>query len=156
MKPKKVKLAGLGCFHVVKVAEAPPVDVPDNPSAFVRYWHEVIAPSPFIQPDKEHLVVVALNRRLKVMGWHLVSMGDISGSCCGPREVMRPLVLCAAYDFVMMHNHPSGEVDPSEPDRKVTKRVREAGEIMGIGMLDHIIVGDGTDSYYSFREQGLM
>jgi DNA repair protein RadC len=154
MKPKKVKLAGLGCFHVVKVAEAPPVDVSNNPPAFVRYWREVIAPSPFIQPDKEHVVVVALNLRLKVMGWHLVSMGGVCGTYCGPREVMRPLILCAASHFVMMHNHPSGDPSPSDLDRKTTRRIREAGETVGIPITDHIIIGD--EGYFSFSEHGLI
>ena len=102
------------------------------------------------------MVVVALNRRLKVMGWHLVSMGDLHGTYCGPREVMRPLLLCAASSFVMMHNHPSGDPSPSDLDRKVTRRLREAGEIIGIGITDHIIIGDGTDDYFSFREHKLL
>jgi hypothetical protein len=156
MKPKKVKLAGLGCFHVVKVAEAPPVDVSDKPSDFARYWREVIAPSPFIQSDKEHIVVVALNRRLNVMGWHLVSIGDMCGTYCAPREVMRPLILCAASSFVLMHNHPSGDPSPSGPDRTVTKNLREVAKIMRIDFTDHIIVGDGTDRYFSFHEHGLI
>lgn len=156
MKTKKVKLAGLGCFQVVKVAEAPPVDVPGNPSAFARYWREVIAPSPFIHADKEHVIVVALNRKLNVIGWHLISMGDVGGCCCSPREVMRPLILSAASSFILMHNHPSGITTPSMPDKRMTKNMREAAKVMLIDFTDHIIVGDGSEDYFSFREHGLM
>lgn len=156
MKPKKVKLTGLGCFHVVKVAEAPPVEVTGNPSDFARYWREVIAPSPFIHSDKENMVVVALNRRLNVIGWHLVSIGDVCGAYCGPREVMRPLILCAASSFILMHNHPTGDPSPSTPDKRVTKNMKEVAKIMRIDFTDHIIIGDGADRHFSFRADGWL
>ncbi|MDZ4403074.1 JAB domain-containing protein [Prosthecobacter sp.] len=151
-----VKLPMLGHFQIAKVSECPPVAVPDKPASYAAYWRDVIAPSPFIHADKEHVVVVALDIKLNAKGWHLVSMGDLNGAYCGPREVMRPLIICAAYSFILMHNHPSGCVTPSDTDRRLTRRVREAGETMGVELMDHIIVGDGTGEYFSFREHGLI
>jgi hypothetical protein len=156
MKTKTMKLPMLGQFRVTKVAECPPVAVIDKPIGYVNYWREVIATSPFFHPDKEHMVVVALNTKLNAKGWHIVSVGDLSGTYCGAREIMRPLILCAASRFILMHNHPSGDPAPSDLDRKTTRRIREAGEVMGIEITDHIIIGDGTDKYFSFREHGLL
>ncbi|MBK8091513.1 MAG: JAB domain-containing protein [Verrucomicrobiaceae bacterium] len=155
MKSKTIKLSGLGCFRVEKVAEAPFL-LPQTSRCLERYWRKVIAPSPFIHSDKENMVVVAFNRRMKAIGWHLVSIGDVCGVYCGAREVMRPLILCAASSFVLMHNHPSGDPSPSQPDREVTKNMRSVAKIMGIGFMDHIILGDGSRRYFSFHDHGLM
>jgi len=80
-----------------------------------------------------------------------VSTGILNGSLIHPREVFAPAVRERAASILLVHNHPSGDPAPSPEDREVTKRLRSAGGIVGIAVLDHVIIGDG--SFYSFREE---
>lgn len=81
-----------------------------------------------------------------------VSAGILNGSLIHPREVFAPALRERAASVLLIHNHPSGDPSPSAEDREVTKRLRDAGGIVGIGVLDHVIIGDG--SFFSFREEG--
>ncbi|PWB66564.1 MAG: hypothetical protein C3F14_03895 [Deltaproteobacteria bacterium] len=80
-----------------------------------------------------------------------VSTGILNGSLIHPREVFAPAVRERAASVLLIHNHPSGDPAPSPEDREITKRLRSAGGIVGIAVLDHVIIGDG--SFYSFREE---
>ena len=82
---------------------------------------------------------------------HVVSKGTLTGSAAHPREVFQEAIRQAAASIILMHNHPSGDPSPSPEDRAVTTRLREAGEILGIKVLDHIILG--ADDYYSFTDE---
>ncbi len=99
---------------------------------------------------KEHFIVISLDTRSKVQGIDTVFVGTLTSSLVHPREVLEAVMRRHAAKFIIAHNHPSGEPDPSEEDTRVTKLIFEAGQIMGISMLDHIVVG--RDSYFSFRE----
>ncbi|MBI5576601.1 MAG: hypothetical protein HY896_09605 [Deltaproteobacteria bacterium] len=81
-----------------------------------------------------------------------VSTGILNGSLIHPREVFAPAVRERAASVLLVHNHPSGDPSPSAEDREATRRLRSAGGIVGIAVLDHVIIGDG--SFYSFREEG--
>lgn len=89
------------------------------------------------------------NRRMMDVG---VSTGILNGSLIHPREVFAPALRERAASVLLIHNHPSGDPSPSAEDREVTKRLRAAGGIVGVGVLDHVIIGDG--SFFSFREEG--
>jgi DNA repair protein RadC len=89
---------------------------------------------------REHFLVLLLNARHEVMGQETVSVGSLNASIVHPREVFRPAVLASAAATVLVHNHPSGDPEPSEEDRSITKRLVEAGELLGISVLDHVIV----------------
>lgn len=102
--------------------------------------------------QKEQFLVVLLNSKNRVIGTEIVSEGSLTGSVVHPREVFQPAVLQHAAAIVVAHNHPSGDPHPSKEDREITKMLQEAGRTMGIPVLDHIIIGDGT--YYSFQETG--
>lgn len=106
--------------------------------------------------DREHFVVLMIDQRSRIIGIHTVSTGSLTASIVHPREVFKILVLSNAAAFVAGHNHPSGDPQPSKEDRDLTTRLREAGKLMGIAMLDHVIVGDGTEEYFSFADQGLL
>ena len=95
--------------------------------------------------------ILVLNTRNKIVAVHEVSRGALNGSLVHPREVFKPAVLHNAASIICFHNHPSGDPKPSEEDIAITKRLVEAGKIMGIGILDHIIVGD--DKYVSLKER---
>jgi len=98
--------------------------------------------------------VLILNTKNKIVAVHEVSRGALDISIVHPREVFKPAVLHNAAAIICFHNHPSGDPTPSEIDIKITKRLVEAGEILGIQILDHIIVGD--EGYTSLKEMGVM
>ena len=103
---------------------------------------------------KEHFKVLLLNVRLEVMGLETVSIGDLAGAPVHPRETFEPAIRKGAAAVCFAHNHPSGDPEPSEDDIKVTKRLVECGDILGIRVLDHIIIGDG--SFRSLKEEGYL
>jgi DNA repair protein RadC len=89
---------------------------------------------------REHFLVLLLNARHEVIGKETVSVGSLNASIVHPREVFKPAVLQSAASIVLVHNHPSGDPEPSEEDISITKRLVEAGELLGISVLDHVIV----------------
>lgn len=103
---------------------------------------------------EEHVCIIALSTKSKPLGVFEVSHGSVNASLCNPREIFIRLLLSGASSFVLSHNHPSGDCTPSKEDIKMTRRIKEAADIMGIYFLDHIIIGDTT--YHSFREKGLL
>ena len=103
---------------------------------------------------QEYLKVLLLNAQGGIISTRTVTMGTLTESLVHPREVFKEAVKRSAAAIAIVHNHPSGDNRPSEYDRNVTLRIAEAGELMGIKLVDHIIVGD--KGYFSFRDEGLM
>jgi DNA repair protein RadC len=103
---------------------------------------------------KEHLLAFYLNARSQLLHQETVSIGTLSASLVHPREVFSPAVARCAAAVVVVHNHPSGDCQPSADDRETTRRLVRAGEILGIPLLDHLIVAG--ESSFSFREHGLL
>lgn len=99
---------------------------------------------------EEVVVMLALNNKLNVVSYCDVARGDISQSFLNPREIYKRALVSNAKSIIIAHNHPSGDVSPSLEDTSITKIIRDAGNIMGIKLLDHIIVGE--KEYYSFFE----
>jgi len=106
--------------------------------------------------DREHFRVAMLDQKHKVIGINTVSMGSLTASVVHPREVMKPAILSNAAALLCCHNHPSGAPQPSQEDRALTKRLVDAGQLLGIHVIDHIILGDGSETYYSFADEGLL
>jgi len=103
--------------------------------------------------DKEVLCVVNFRGDGRPINMNIVSMGTVSGSIAEPREIFKSSILSNAAQFMLLHNHPSGNPEPSRADMKVTERTFIASELMGIPMMDHIILGR-QGAYYSFLEHG--
>lgn len=103
---------------------------------------------------KEHLKSLLLDTKNRVLAIRTVSIGDLSSSIVHPREVYKDAVVASAASLIVAHNHPSGDPTPSAEDVAVTKRLMQAGEIMGIDLLDHIVIGDGI--FVSLKERGLI
>lgn len=106
------------------------------------------------QSKKEHFVVFFLDSRNQEIHREIISVGTINASLVHPREVFEPAVKYLAVQVILAHNHPSGALEPSEEDLTVNKRLAEAGKLLGIEVLDHIIVT--KDSFISFKETGLL
>lgn len=120
-----------------------------SPRQVFDYFHHE-----FRDSRKEYFLTLLLDGKNRIIRRVQVSEGSLNQSIVHPREVFSPAVKESAAAMILVHNHPTGDPTPSSEDIAVTRRLREAGEIMGIKVLDHIIVGDGE--YLSFVERGLM
>lgn len=98
---------------------------------------------------KEHVCALYLDARQCLLHEETISIGTLTASLIHPREVFRPAVACGAAGVILVHNHPSGDPTPSADDRAVTRRLRQAGEIVGIELVDHLVVG--RTGYTSLR-----
>jgi len=103
--------------------------------------------------DREAFVVLLLDVKHRVIAEEVVTIGILDGALIHPREVFKAAVAGSAAAIILAHNHPSGDPKPSGQDQEVTNRLREAGKILGIPVVDHVIVGS-TGAHFSFREGG--
>jgi len=104
--------------------------------------------------DKEHFMIIMLNTKNRVIAKKTVSIGHLQASLVHPREMFKEAIKRSSAALILVHNHPSGDLTPSREDITTTERLRKAGAVLGIDVLDHIIVGDNR--YFSFREHGLL
>lgn len=110
---------------------------------------------PFLEDqDRETFVVVCLSSKNNPTAIQTVSIGSLSASIVHPREVFKTAILANAAGVIFCHNHPSGNPEPSNEDTETTKRLVEAGNILGIKVIDHIIIG--LDKWISLKERGLI
>jgi DNA repair protein RadC len=108
---------------------------------------------------KESLRIVLLDTRYNLIRTEDVSLGSVNESIAHPRDVFRPALIHSAYAVVVVHNHPSGDPSPSQADHGLTRRLREAAELLQIKLLDHVIIGapaEGRLPYFSFKETGVL
>ncbi len=104
--------------------------------------------------DREHFRIILLSTKNHVIGTENISVGSLNSSIVHPREVFKKAIEKSAASIILVHNHPSGDPQPSKEDIQVTQRLVEAGELLGISVLDHIIIGDST--YKSLKEMGIF
>jgi len=104
--------------------------------------------------QREHFRILLLDTKNKVLGLEEISIGSLNTSLVHPREVFRPAIRKACASVILLHNHPSGDPEPSREDLEVTRRLCEGGRLLGIEVLDHLVIGDGR--FVSFRERGLL
>ncbi len=108
--------------------------------------------------DVERVLALHLNTKHKLIGVHVVSVGTLDASLVHPREVYKAAYLSNAAALVIAHNHPSGDPTPSGEDCALSDRLRQAGELLGVTLIDFVIVTDPADGfrYHSFRESGVL
>ena len=104
----------------------------------------------FYRNDREMVVVVSVDAKSVPIAAEIVAVGGIDSCMIDIRNLFKHAIICNASSIICFHNHPSGVPEPSEDDRAITRRISEAGKLLGIPLLDHIIVGDGI--YYSLEE----
>lgn len=105
-------------------------------------------------PIYETVIVIFINRCNNTIGWFKVSQGGLTGSVVDVRLILATALQCLASGIILAHNHPSGNVNPSEADISMTKKLKQSAEIMDINVLDHIILTE--ESYYSFADNSLL
>lgn len=104
--------------------------------------------------DRECFSILCLNTKNEPTAIHQVSSGSLNASIVHPRETFKLAILANSASIIACHNHPSGQPDPSPEDIQLTERLRDSGCLLGIELLDHLILGDGT--FCSMKERGLM
>ena len=106
----------------------------------------------FADLDREVFMILNLDTALRPINLNVVSMGTLSETMVHPREVFKASILSNANSVICIHNHPGGDVTPSDPDIAVTNRLTECGKILGIEVADHLIIGGRDGTYFSFQE----
>lgn len=104
--------------------------------------------------DREHFIAITLDGSSRVINTHIISIGTLNQSLVHPREVFHKAIQDKAAAIIIAHNHPSGQLSPSRADRQITTRPKEAGKLIGIDIVDHIILT--PDGFYSFQDEGLI
>lgn len=149
----RVKAMQLQCVcelsrRIAKETAAPALQFTD-PGAIAAYYME-----DFRHKGQEELVLLLLNGRNRLIGDRIISRGTVNGAMSSPREIFIEAMRRQAVYVILMHNHPSGDPTPSQEDILFTRQVFQTGEMIGIPLLDHIIIGDCC--YVSLRERGIL
>ena len=108
----------------------------------------------FRHKEQENLLLLLLDNKSNLLGEKLVFTGTVNASIVSPREIYLEALKFHAVGIILLHNHPSGDPTPSDADRRITRKVRDAGSLLDIPLLDHIIIGD--KNYVSFHEEGYL
>ena len=124
-----------------------------GPADVGNHLRKLLQKEDSLSREREHFWIIILNTRNRIRFVELVSLGTMNASLVHPREVYRRAIKSGASALIIGHNHPSGDCEPSEDDISLTRRLMEAGKIIGIEILDHIIIGNTT---LSFKEKGLL
>ncbi len=121
----------------------------DMPNTVADYYMERMR-----HQEKEIILLLLLDNKLKLIEEYMISLGTVRASLLSAREVFLEAFKCRASNLILLHNHPSGEPKPSPLDIDVTRKIKDAGELMDIPLIDHIILGDGC--YISMKEEDLL
>ena len=108
----------------------------------------------FLRADRKEFVVLLLDAKNKLLGSHIVNDESLTISVIDPREVFKAAILSNAVAIILLHNHPSGDPTPSNEALSITTRLHQVGEVLGIRVLDHVVIGDGR--YVSFVNDGYL
>ena len=152
MPSKRYRLK-LATWIVVRESEQPSPRVIQDPKTAALLAQDLVQAC---DDDKEHFWVVLLNGKHRYLMHTLVSTGTQNASLVHAREVFGPAVREGAIAVLLVHNHPSGDPAPSQEDLQLTRRLGECGKFLGIEVLDHLIVGNGTGRWLSLKEHGVL
>jgi DNA repair protein RadC len=125
----------------------------NGPADVGNHLRKLLRKEDSLSREREHFWIIILNTKHRIRFVELVSLGTLNASLVHPREVYRRAIKSGASALVVAHSHPSGDCEPSNEDIILTRRLMEAGKIIGIEILDHIIIGKTT---LSFKEKGLL
>lgn len=147
-QPRAAKVRHVFGGYMVRDLPAADAPVCDTPARIVPLLKK------YARKDREHFVAVYLTARSQVIAVEVVSVGTLSASLVHPREVFKGAILHNAAAVIVAHNHPSGDTTPSAEDKDATRRLSQAGTLLGIPLLDHLVIG--ARGYSSFKEMGLL
>ncbi len=139
-------------FEIAKRYSAEKIEIGEqfqSSKQVFNHFHESIR-----SKKKEVFIAVLLDGKNRMLRDVKISEGSLTSSIVHPREVFNPVIRDSAAGVILVHNHPSGDPAPSREDKEITKRLKEVGELIGVKVLDHIIIGDGR--YISFADEGIL
>lgn len=144
----------VAAFEIGRRAASPAPDKakPEIVSSPADVWNLLGAEMRLL--DKEYFKAIFLNTRHNVISVEDISVGSLNSSIVHPRELFKEAIRCSTHEMIVVHNHPSGNASPSRDDINLTQRLVQAGNLVGIPVIDHIIIG--IDSYSSLKEQNLL
>lgn len=160
-KKELVRISGIGekkACQIISMAEiakrlakAKRKELPalNSPQAVADYYMEDLR-----HLDREHVMLVMIDSKSQILKETIMSSGTVNASILSPREIFIEAMKYDAVNIILLHNHPSGDPTPSSEDISTTKRVKEAGLLVGIKLVDHLIIGDNR--YTSLKEKGLL
>jgi DNA repair protein RadC len=123
-----------------------------EPQDVAKVFQDLLSLEDKIDQDKEHFYVMHVNARQQVHLVELVAIGTLDHAEIHPRETFRRAIIGGAYSIIVAHNHPTGDVTPSAADSTTTRSLHDAGQILQIPLLDHIIFTDTQETFFSFQE----
>ena len=126
----------------------------NSPKKVHQFWKKEIQPDSTLEPNKEHLIVVLLNTSNKVVGHTIIATGTVSQCLACTRDILRPVIVAGVKNFILIHNHPSGDPTPSQEDYHMTKQLYNASHLMHLNLHDHLIAC--SKHYHSFKEKGFL
>ena len=121
----------------------------DEPETIANYYME-----DYRHKEQEHLLLLLLDNKSNLLGEKPLFTGTVNASLVSPREIYLEALKYHAVGIILLHNHPSGDPTPSDADRRVTRKIKDAGNLLDVPLLDHIVLGDKR--YVSFREEGYL
>lgn len=127
-----------------------------NAEDIAKLFRTILETENEIEREKEHFWAVGLNVKNVIQYIELVSLGSLSVNIVHPRETFRLAIYKGVASIIVVHNHPSGDSQPSYEDNKITERLKQAGDIIGIKVIDHIIIANDNDLYYSYTSSGVL
>lgn len=140
----------------IRIKEGPTTLYSEDPISSPESAARLIGDRLLRDMDREYLIAVSLNNHLQPINYSIVSIGTINQAPASPKEICKSLVLSNAAEFMLMHNHPSGDVEPSNEDRALTAKMVQVGQLIDIPLIDHVIIGGGNGAYYSFAAHGSL
>jgi DNA repair protein RadC len=157
VKQTRVKIVRIGkTFHY----DLPVLTQPMTSSKVgLVFWKQVICQEEDHENEKENLCVVMLDTCMRPTAWHRVAVGSLDACTAHPREIFRAAIVMSAFGIVMIHNHPSGNVDPSDSDLRLTTIIKKAGRLLRMPLFEHFIIGSppgGKHAIFSFRDHQLL
>lgn len=142
----------LGRRSAREIARDVPLDTPQNIFNYIGLEMQAMT--------QEEVHLLCLDSRMQLTHHERLFRGTLNETTSHPREVLRPALIHSAYGFVLVHNHPSGDPTPSDADRRFTRNLRDAAELIRIKFIDHVVIGHASDTrtlpYFSFRESGFL
>lgn len=148
MKAKRVDLVSVKLVKESSLFYAKRrISSPDDALTLLREFME--------DADREQFLIMCLNTKNEPTAIHTVSIGTLNSSYAHPREVFKAAILANSACIILAHNHPSGDPTPSRDDMELTGRLKDAGKIIGIEVLDHMVIGE-NGSFVSFKAKGLL
>lgn len=149
----KVKAVQLKCIgelsRRISMTAAKPAMSFRHPDSIASYYMEKLR-----HQEQEHMICMMLDNQNHLLTERLISKGTVNATLVTPREIFVEALRCHAVNLILVHNHPGGDPTPSTADIQITEQIRQAGDLLGIYLLDHIIIGDHR--YISFKEQGMI